>query len=217
MWDDANVRDANWKQALPEKQDIDDLWATLGVEPVDPIAPTATELVRWLGDDRTKGGARLVCFFLSENSTLDWFASRNRLEEIDFASRFLSHTATRRLLPDMKITSPLACNTDRSLHGWHSRPALELPGQWATAAYTGGTRTSLLTLTADQRNDRARRALDLARRACGEIFEDRYADLVVHRSPDPWCAWFGGLLDDTWLVLDRATRRLWMLCITDVD
>lgn len=51
-----------------------------------------------------------------------------------------------------------------------------------------------------------------------EFFENRHDKFLMFENGQPWCSWFCDIAwDRTWLILDKGTRRVWLLCLTDTD
>ncbi|MER7011125.1 hypothetical protein ABT324_06840 [Saccharopolyspora sp. NPDC000359] len=92
---------------------------------------------------------------------------------------------------------------------------MQLSREWAWSLYAGGMYTSIdRTLTAAEREQRA---INAGEELYSMLFGDRYAAINVYKTPDPWCAWFPGLFNVTWVAYDLDQRMLLLLCVTDVD
>lgn len=193
----------------------------LTISAVDvPAGDTVTRMVSWFHSERGKGGAELAGFHIAEHPVFDWFAARRELSDERVMNALLTHPAVRESLPHFQITDPLTYNphTGRRARGWTNVWPLRLPGDWATYLDSGGVYTNPNELSAAERDSRSAAALNTAFHAYTELVGNRYhPSVTVYRTPDPWCAWFPGLFNCTWIVYDRMQRVLWLLAITDID
>jgi hypothetical protein len=58
----------------------------------------------------------------------------------------------------------------------------------------------------------------IGQRACQELFGDHPDDQLVFRTTASWTPWFLGIAwDYTWVGIDKSTRQVWLLCVTDTD
>ncbi|GAA0532393.1 hypothetical protein GCM10011581_16970 [Saccharopolyspora subtropica] len=208
-------------QSRPTAEQISALPGELRVHAVAvPRDDSIAEMVSWFRSERTKGGAELAGFHIAEHPVFDWFASRRQLNDQALMSAVLTRPAVRESLPQFHITDPLTYNphTGRSPRGWSQVWPLQLPGEWATYLDAGGVYTRPDELAPADRNARSSAALNTARRAYTALVGDRYHPAItVYRTSDPWCAWFPGLLNGTWIIYDLDQRLMWLLAITDTD
>lgn len=208
----------DWKQGRPTDDEIGHMWQRLTVQHL-PIQSTGVhEVMATARTERPRGGAEVVCLQLGPSPELDWFASHNRLDDIDFVSVFFTASSVTHALSELRLQEPLPSRKRRYCRtGWNSQSAFCLVGQWAMALHQGTTTFFQTEQSVSEQNERAAHMVKLADRMFEDLFERRYADLLVYHTPDPWTDWFRGLLDFTWVVLDRRTRRLWLLALTDTD
>jgi hypothetical protein len=53
---------------------------------------------------------------------------------------------------------------------------------------------------------------------CEALFGQRYEDVCLYTSCEPWTPWFAGIAWDwTALLFDKRDRALWILAVTDED
>jgi hypothetical protein len=148
------------------------------------------------------GGALLGRFRISESRTFDYFASRGRLDEIDFFERFLTSDAVSTALPDLRLGDGLADDPGFS----RQRPLL-FEASLATHFFDGAY------IDFDGSHADAKR---LAEGFTATTFDARYDEIDVYQSGAQWSDWFEWLRS-SWIVIDKRTRTVWLLCTTDTD
>lgn len=176
----------------------------------------ATPVVTWLDGDRRNGGAHLAGFHCGRHPLFDPLADAGRLAEVEM---LLPHPTIRDTLPEtFEVTDPLTYTHGR-LRGWRAGLSLEVPGQWARELYTGSFYTSPheQQLSIAERDRRAEHALTVAQNLYYTLFGQHYATVDVYTTPDPWCRWFRGMCNLTWILFDHHQRHLWLLATTDQD
>ena len=151
------------------------------------------------------GGAFLARFKVDGGRDFDWFASRNRLEEISFFSRFLMHPAVTDKLPE----PTRGATFDESFTvEWGS--SLTLDGELARAILGGGAYHDF--------EGPARDAKRMGARVCDALFGDRFLDVEVYRSGSSWSPWFlMAVFDTTYFIVDRREQVVSILVATDED
>ncbi|MEV7548165.1 hypothetical protein AB0N89_00910 [Amycolatopsis sp. NPDC089917] len=169
----------------------------------------------WLRKDRIKGDAQLHGIVLKAPDRVDEIARNS------FLSLFpdiLRHRAVRHLLPEsFDASKPLDAGANHPPRGWRPVPAIGLAAEWARAMYDGSFGTDPRESAAAVRDRRAVAALAQANDLFHSLFGERYSSLFCLSSPDPWCPWFRGLFNTTWVVYAGHSRTLWMLTLTDMD
>ncbi|KAA5836074.1 hypothetical protein ABT337_23215 [Saccharopolyspora hirsuta] len=206
----------SFRDQVPTSEQIEALDHELRVSPGTAYGDEVSAVLDWLREERPNGGAHLARFRFGPHPVLDWFATRNRLPELNC---MLDHPVVRGTLPaEFQQPFPLPEAAERYRRGWIPGVSMQLSREWAWSLYAGGMHTSVdLTLTAEEREQRAHRAIDAGQALYSALFRDRYAAINVYRTPDPWCAWFPGLFNSTWAAYDLDERTLLLLCVTDMD
>ncbi|WKU21675.1 hypothetical protein Q3A90_18065 [Priestia megaterium] len=53
---------------------------------------------------------------------------------------------------------------------------------------------------------------------CSSLFGNHSNEVNVYYTSQPWTDWFGELgFDATWIFIDKSKKKLYLLCITDMD
>jgi len=205
--------DADWGVTRPDRDAIERVWSSASFERVAVEAPAVTSYVDAVAETRPGGDARWCCIEVPKSRTLEWFAARNCLAEADFFQH---------LLASAPVLAELGLDPEADPDGPTPAPApeftvespLTLDGLLAELLVHGGSRS--YGDVVDQSYGTAARAKRLARDAHDEVVQDRYEEVTVHRTREPWCGWFG---DPAWnltlVAVDRRYRLAWVLVATD--
>ncbi|HXU05586.1 MAG TPA: hypothetical protein VN903_31725 [Polyangia bacterium] len=192
-------------QERPGEAAVEQLWRSIEVRPIDESLPAVEELLAELRRMYACGGAFLARFKVEGGRDLDWFASRNRLGEISFFSRFLMHPSVTHALPE-----PTRDATFNESFAVESRSSFTLDGELARAIVMGGA-----YLDFEGRPGDAKR---LASRVCDALFGDRFLDVDVYRSGSAWSPWFlMPVFDTTYFIVDKREQVVSILIATDED
>lgn len=178
---------------------------------VDP--PAVAAVVDEINRTHVNGGALFAHFDLAPHPVLDWYGSRNRLEEIDFVDQFVRLSTMAAVWPEMlsehKIQQRIV--TEKAwpnILQWQTPFALD--GELANLIYQGGAYERSRLTPGDAKR--------LAGAFCAALFGERYDEVWVCRSPNPWTSWFYGIAwDITYFGFDKRERAAWFLCVTDTD
>lgn len=178
------------------------MWWSLSFEPL-PVQDEGVEnLIDAYRRVFVNGGALVGRFRISESRTFDYFASRGRLQSIDFFERFLSSNAVSTALPDLRLGDGSVDDPDFS----RQRP-LPFEASLATLLFDGAY------IDFDGSHADAKR---LAEGFVDAAFGGRHDEIDVYQSSTHWSDWFE-LFGLSWIVLDKRTRTVWLLCTTDTD
>jgi hypothetical protein len=200
--------DIDWEAAKPEIDDVEQLWASMEFDVVSPDAPAVDEYVDAMAETRPRGDARLCCVEIPESQTLDWYASRDALAEVDFFTELLSSEA---VAEGLDVDAHDEADLDPT---FTVESALTLDGILAERLVHGGSRSYEETI--DQQYGGCASAKRLARAFTDAVVEDRYEEVTVHRSREAWSDWFGHpWWNVTLVVVDRRYRWAWVLAATD--
>ena len=150
------------------------------------------------------GGVEFACFSVADNPTLDWFISRNRINEVGFLKHLLTSDAFQSALPQVKPPEAL-----KPIE-WSESSSYALDGDLASLIKTGGAYESY--------KGTGHEAKKLAQHACEALFANRYEDILVFTTNTPWSPWFHDVAwDFTCVVIDKKEREVCVLCVTDTD
>lgn len=197
--------DVDWTATRPPLDSIEQLWESKAFEPVAPDADDVERYVGAMAETRAAGDARWCCVRIPDSPALDWFAARNCLADADFFSHLLGSDAVTREL-DLEVERPEPTFTVES--------GLALDGVLAEELVHGGSRS--FAATVDQEYGTYGRAKRLAEACRGEMLEERYEEVTVHRTREAWCDWFAEPHWNLTLVaVDRRYRWAWVVVATD--
>jgi hypothetical protein len=183
---------------------ISRLWDGVHVERYDDNVEPVTRLLEALRNTHVNGGAAFGMFGIAANSDLDWFISRNRWNEIEFPEHFLRLPAVVAALPE------ICGNPFDGSHEFKWGSAFTLAGDLAQTLFQGGAYK--------KHEGGAGDAVAVAEDFRRWLFGDRFGEILVLNSFQPWSEWFWSVAwDATWLIIDKGRRRVSLLAITDTD
>jgi hypothetical protein len=160
------------------------------------------EFLREIRKIYSNGGAEFARFTIAVDPRLDWFVSRNRLDEIHFLEHFLKSGALSEALPVLQSTE------QEEPMNWEWSSSYVLDGEFAYTLKMGGAYEAFAGSGVE--------AKQLGAKACEILFGSRYDDLFVFKTYKSWSLWFHDIAwDATWIGVDKGTRTVWILCITD--
>jgi len=196
--------DIDWKQSLPTNLDIERLWRTATIRPIQNVpAP----LCDYLAELRRVMGRAVVYanFEVCGNGEFSWFASRNRWEEIDFGRQFLLHPAVQRLLPEVVDGANFSSSIKIE---WLS--SFVLDGELARIIVEGGAYEKF--------EGTPREAKEFGIRVCDALFGDRFLEVLVFRCDTTWSPWFYGRgIDYSCITIDKRLCTVSFLACTNTD
>lgn len=197
--------DVNWEHERPSNASVEWLWRSVEVSNVAEVVPAVEEYLAELRRVNTNGGAYCARFHVNGNEDFNWFATRNRWDEIGFFSRFLLHPAFASALPQVAVEGKA---DELAEFGWGS--SLTLDGELARALVLGGAYEKF--------KGTPREAKALGARVAESLFGDRFLDVEVFRCWKPWSRWFFDVAwDSTMLLIDRRLQLVTVLVSTDTD
>ena len=197
--------DVDWKQERPSDSATDWLWRTVEVQPLDSTPPVVEEYLSALRRVYVNGGAVYARFAVSGSRDFEWFATRNRWDEIAFCARLLTHPDVRRKVPDLTRDAKF----DEEV-AFERGSSLTLDGEFAHALVFGGAYKKF--------DGTAKMAKELGARVCEALFGERYTDIEVFWCWKAWSPWFhDGAWDSTCFVVDRRLQEVSVLASTDTD
>jgi hypothetical protein len=197
--------EVDWNQGRPNGRTIEWLWRSVVIQPVEGVPSAVADYLSELRRLNVNGGAAYAAFAVSGNAEFDWFAKRNRWDEVSFFSRFLTHATVRSALPDVTKEPRF---DERASFEWGS--SLSLDGELARKLVMGG---------AYEKFDRPpREAKQLAIAVCDALFGDRYLDVEVFHCWNAWSDWFCDVAwDHTCIIIDKRKQTVAVVASTDTD
>ncbi|MFQ3320582.1 MAG: hypothetical protein ACI8UR_001698 [Natronomonas sp.] len=197
--------DVNWTGPRPPRNTIERVWSSATFETVDPDTESVEAYVDAMAETRTQGDARWCCVEIPDSPVLDWFAGRNCLADADFFAN---------LLGSEPVAAALGLDPDDPAPTFTTETALSLDGVLAEQLVHGGSTSFGDTI--DQQYGTFASAKNLAEACRHDIVEDRYEEVTVHRTREPWADWFGEPHWNVTLVaVDRRYRWAWVFVATD--
>jgi hypothetical protein len=202
---DFSMLEPDWNQERPTEQEIADMWKTITFIPFSLNSKVKDDMVAKIESILVNGGCIFKSFKITENKVFDWFVSRNRLDEANFFSEFLTAKEVTAELEDY-IGKIYVDRLDKLEWG----NAFTLDGELASLLVTGGAY--------ERFQGTPKAAKNLAFQFCKELYEERYTDVLIYRSYEAWADWFMEIAwDTTWFILDKTNRVIHLLCVTDTD
>jgi hypothetical protein len=197
--------DVNWKQDKPINKSIERLWDAINITVLPETSPPIEEFLVELRRINANGGAFIARFHVNGNEDFNWFATRNRWDEIEFFRRLLSHPVFASALPEV------AANVDTAeLAEFEWSSSLTLDGELARTLVVGGAYEKF--------EGTPREAKALGERVAESLFGDRFNDVLVFRYWKPWSSWFfDGPWDGTTVLIDKRLQIVTVLVSTDTD
>lgn len=187
----------------PSEKAVKEFWRDLTVSHVDLDHPAIGLLLMEFLETHSK--AAFACFEISDHPVLQWYGSRNMLDEIDFFRKILPHPTIRDLLVGLLIPKKIR----------------ELDVHWGTSFILDGTFAQVLVNGGAQGcfGGEDSEAKEIGLNFCDALFEGRYSENLVYDSFDSWTPWFSGdaNYDHTWFGIDKRLSRFWLLAITDEE
>ena len=197
--------EVDWNQERPSDAAARWLWRSIEIRHVAGVPPAVEEYLAELRRVNVNGDAVYARFEVTGSRDFDWFATRNRWDEISFFSRLLSSPSVAKCLPE--VTKDATFDESVTFE-WGS--SLTLDGDLARALVIGGAYKKF--------EGTPRAAKQLAARACDAIFGDRFLDIEVFKSWKPWSRWFHDVAwDSTYIIIDRRGQTVSVLASTDTD
>lgn len=204
---------------------------TLEVPRQNEVIPdVARELETIMNDVHVNGGACLGVVRVPPNDSLDWYLSRNRINDW-FRRDILASDRLADALPALDL-SPDRHPQDYTDLDWEHYPSYTLDGYLARHLVSGGAYYNFLEppfydVDADipgyehvpesygDRSDAKR----LGERFVDAVFDERYGEFFAHVTFDQWCSWFEAVpvWDVTYICFDKRTRLAWVFVVTGAD
>ncbi|MBZ9714644.1 hypothetical protein [Deinococcus multiflagellatus] len=192
--------------SIPRPHAIDQMWRDLQLTHIPDQPQAVDELLRRLETPRLNGGALFAWFQYENHPVLDHFIEHRHLtgQPLDLPNGFLAHPEVRRVLPVLELPDAMEPAITGTVVD-----VFDLEASLARAVFSGGPYRSF------------EGSLRQAKSIAGQAVDALQGDLRYHwfhHSVQDWSPWFsGGPWDGTWIGLDSFKKRLWLLCMTDMD
>lgn len=193
--------DERW--GYPEGATPDAMWKNVTVERIAIDPQIVRDFVDEVARGYEYGNVCFASFIVGSGGTFDWFASRNRFDELDFFRRFLTHPAVRAALPELTDATHF---DEEAKFTWTS--ALTLDGVLGSLLVGGRVRGKPLRSHIECKR--------IGMQICEEMFGERFEDVVVFNCEHSWSNWFYYDVPNlTWLIVDKRLQRVSVLAFTD--
>ncbi|MBP0578126.1 hypothetical protein J8I29_02290 [Labrys sp. LIt4] len=190
----------------PTKAELERALADVAIVPITHMAAAIDDVLARFRQTHCNGGALFAAFEIGAEPALDWYVARGQLHLDGILARLLVHPAIRAGLPDLRIDTAVPLPDI----GLEPRDGLEIDGLLARALYHGGAYWHATGSGMPEKT--------LALRFCDALFELRFDEIAVYTSGKAWTDWFYDIAwDETFVVLDKRCRRLFLLAVTDTD
>jgi len=197
--------DVNWKQNRPSDTSIARLWDSVTVTAEAETLPAVDDYLAELRRININGGAFIARFHIDGNRDFNWFATRNRWDDIAFFSRLFSHPVFASALPEVATDVSTA-----ELAEFEWSTPLTLDGELARTLVMGGAYEKFAGTH--------REAKAFGERVADALFGDRFSDVLVFRCDKPWSSWFFDIAwDATTVLIDKRRQIVTVLVSTDTD
>jgi hypothetical protein len=174
-----------------------------------PQGPAVRQLLEGLARTHANGGVLLARLRATTPPPGRWFTFTSFLDVDQDVHDLLGSAAARAALADLGLPDPWP-HARPPRFEWTLDGPLTLDGELAGVLVRGGAYVRF--------DGTAAQAKALAVAAVDELLQDRFEDVLVWGTSDPWTPWFQGVAwDRTWLVVDRARGEVTVLCVTDTD
>lgn len=197
--------EVDWKQDKPGDDAIESLWRSMEIRALHGTPAVLAEFLSELRRLYRNGGVLHARFEVAGNSDFDWFATRNRWDEIAFFPRFLAHPAVAAALPDVTRDARF---DDEIVFKWGT--PLTLDGDLAFTLVRGGAY--------ERFKGTPKEAKALGARVCEALFDDRYSEVEIFTCWRAWSPWFQDVIwDPTFVLIDRRHRTVALIVASDSD
>ena len=196
----------DWEQDRPNAMQLYGLWKSLQISPVSTWTDATEILAEKISETHINGGGQFHKYVISRNRYFDWFASRNRLEEIDFIQNVFRHQGLKEYRRDIGVPGDklevevIANNYD----------IFDLPGQLARILHFGGAynRTKV----------GQKEAWSIVLTFIENEFENRFSEFELFQLSLKNAAWFYNIAwDNSIAIFDKRKYELIIIDITDSD
>jgi hypothetical protein len=197
--------EVDWDAPHPSLDAVTVSHSRIRFAPTTVNSEAAQLLVETFRSILTNGGAYIAAFTVEDvDDAGHWFLSRNRFEEYDFVRCLIASEGLAEAMPAV-----VAEGVDTDADFRFSNP-LSLDGNIAAQLKWGGAYGSFDGSGAE--------AKKLGAGFSGDIIGDRYDDFRIDETSDGWSPWFHAVAwDHTWVITDKRSQRVTLLCITDTD
>jgi hypothetical protein len=193
----------NWEQERPSQIQLVGLWMKTQFERVENWTSSADILTEKIGETHVNGGIQLHRYQVSSNDHFNWFASRNRLDEIDFVKNTLRHKSLSDYRKDLEIKSKPEIQITKSWTDMY-----DLPGRLARILGQGGAYKKI----------NQKEAWEVVTDFIKSEFDNRFEEVLLFDFAIKNAEWFYDIAwDYSTMLFDKRNFTVTIIDITDTD
>lgn len=199
-----NRLEINWEKDRPTNKNVVQMWKDLDFKSLNNWTKSTEILIKKFDETHINGGIQLHKFQISDNEYFNWFASRNRLDEIYFTKRLFERTELKYYRKNLGISSnkPFVNQTN-----WHT-DIFDLAGIIARFLGHGGAYENL----------NASESWKTAIEFVNDEFENRFDEFNRFTFTIKEASWFYDIAwDYSFLLFDKRKNQIIIFDITDTD
>lgn len=199
-----NELEIDWKQERPTSSEVNGIWTTIRLSRLANWSQSTNILKEKISETHCNGGIQVHKYKVSSNPHFDWFAQRNRLDEIDFLKNILKHIDLEDYRNDLEIKD----NKPEIKFLKYATDIYELPGRLSRIMGLGGAYKKI-----DQRQ-----AWLVATDFVRDEFENRFEEFNSYDFLIGAAQWFHDIAwDYSILLFDKRKYEIIFIDITDTD
>jgi hypothetical protein len=194
----------DWEQEKPTNQDVVQLWNSINILRIDKWTTSANTLTEKINFTHCNGGIQLHKYKIIGDKHFNWFACRNRLQEINFLDNILRHKNLQDYRNDLQISN----DNPKIIIASYWTDIYDLSGQLARIMGHGGAYKKIdpeLSWMV---------ATDFVK----DEFQNRFEEFVTFDVAIEKSNWFFDIAwDISKIFFDKRNNELLFIDITDTD
>lgn len=196
----------DFNQERPTNSEVDKMLSSLTILPLPfPDDKRISTYLDTVKEKYSNGGTLFYQFQVQGDKTFHFFASRNRLAEIDFINQLFQKQIFKETAKELKGVEKIKMENSN----WRT-DIFSLPGNLARIVYYGGAYS--------HEHFSAENAFNLSVDFVDTISEKSYADFNCWTLGGEWSDWFFNIAwDYSVLLFDKAKSIVTLICMTDTD
>ena len=196
----------DFSQERPTNSEVDKMFSSLTISHLPfPEDKRITDYLDTIKQKYSNGSVLFYQFKVQGDNTFHFYASRNRLLEIDFINKLFSKQVFKETAKELTGIDKIEVNNSN----WMS-DIFSLPGDLARRIYYGGAYS--------QEHFSAENAFNLSVNFIDAIADKRYADFNSWILGGNWSDWFFNIAwDYSVLLFDKGKSVVTLICMTDTD
>ncbi|PWJ33123.1 hypothetical protein [Sediminitomix flava] len=193
----------NWEQERPSQIQLVGLWTKMKFERIENWSTATDVLSEKIIETHVNGGIQLHRYKVSRNDHFHWFASRNRLDEIDFVKKALRHKDLSDYRNNLEIKLKPEVQVKKSWTDMY-----DLPGRLARILGQGGAYKKI----------NQKEARKVVTNFISSEFDNRFEEVLLFDFAIKNSEWFYGIAwDYSTMLFDKRNYTVTIIDITDTD